>query len=174
MRIRFWKVWALAAGFMTAAAFVPALFGQEVEAKTPAAKAKDAPAVATTTSKGRTIKLDLAISSDSASKGCRIEVKPANATCHFEAQTIEIDSATKKAARQTVTLKDVEIRGADRNVAVAFTIREADGTTKTIYRGYRVAAAPKPGQVEQFTCWMSTPSRSASVVATPDPSPTRR
>lgn len=169
MRIRFWKVCALAAGFMTASAFVPSLFGQEAQAKAqPKAKPK-----ADASAGKRTIELQLALSSGSGSKGCKIEVKPANATCHFEPQSIEIDAAGSRAAKRSVTLKDVEIRGADRNVAVAITIREADGTAKTIYRGYRVAADLKPGQVEQFTCWMTSPSRSA-VVAAPDPAPTRR
>ncbi|OJW14726.1 MAG: hypothetical protein BGO49_17230 [Planctomycetales bacterium 71-10] len=172
MRIRFWKVWALAAGFMTASAFIPALYGQEAQAKaTPKekAKAKTEPDAAGK----RTIELQLALSSGSGSKGCKIEVKPANASCRFEPQTIDIDGAGSRASQRSVTLKDVEIRGADRNVAVAITIREADGTAKTIYRGYRVAAEPKPGQVEHFTCWMTSPSRSA-VVAAPDPAPTRR
>lgn len=171
MRIRFWKVWTLAAGFMTASAFLPSLHGQEAQAKsTPKEKAK---ANATADPAKRTIELQLALSSGSGSKGCKIEVKPANASCRFEPQTLEIDAAGSRASKRSVTLKDVEIRGADRNVAVAITIREADGTAKTIYRGYRVAAEPKPGQVEQFTCWMTSPSRSA-VVAAPDPAPTRR
>lgn len=171
MQIRFWKVWTLAAGFMTASAFVPSLFGQEAAANTqPKEKAKAADAAG---AKSRTIELHLALSSGSGSKGCKIEVKPANASCHFAAQTIEVPAGSTKAVKEKVTLKDVEIRGADRNLAVAITIREADGTAKTVYRGYRVAAELKPSQVEQFTCWMTSPSRSA-VVAAPDPAPTRR
>jgi hypothetical protein len=115
--------------------------------------------------------LDLAVE---VGGGCKIEVKPANPTCRFTTKVIEVPAGSSKAVKkEKVTLDDVEIRGADRNLSVAITIHEVDGTNKTVYRGYRVVAAPKPGQVEQFTCWMTSASRSA-VIAAPDPAPTRR
>lgn len=168
MRIRSWKVWALAAGLLTS----PSLFGQEAATPTKAAPGPQAEKPKAAAPSGRKVVLEVAVSSGTQGDGCKIEVKPANASCRFTAKTIEVPAGGARAVKEKVTLEDVEILGADRNLSVAITIREADGASKTVYRGYRVAASPKPGQVEQFTCWMTSPSRSAVIAA--DPAPTRR
>lgn len=169
MRIRSWKVWALAAGFLTASAFSPSLFGRD---EPPKAEPKAAPK-ADAPSSGRKVQLEIAVTSGAGDDGCKIEVKPANATCRFTAKPIEIPAGGGRTIKEKVTLEDVELRGADRNLLVAITIREAGGATKTVYRGYRVVAEPRPGQVESFSCWTTAPSR-AAVVAAPEPAPTRR
>jgi len=167
MRVRFWNAWALAAGFVTASVFAAPLFGQESKpapkAKTvePAAEATAEPAADKDKPKGRTIELVLSVSGLGA-KGCEIEIKPGNPACAFKPKTVHVKAGS---SNQHVQLKDVEIRGADRNCSVALTIREEGQPAKTIYRGYRVAANPKPGSVESFICWMSTPSKSAAIAA---------
>ncbi|WP_337174995.1 hypothetical protein [Paludisphaera sp.] len=173
MRIRFWKVWALTAGFLTASALAPSLSGQEAAAGSKAKPAPTAEKPKAAAASGRKVVLEIAVSSGTRGEGCKIEVKPANATCRFTAKTVEVSAGGGNADKEKVTLDDVEILGADRNLSVAITIHEADGASKTVYRGYRVAAEPKSGRPEQFTCWITSPSRSA-VIAAPDPAPTRR
>jgi hypothetical protein len=174
MRLRFWSASALAAGFVTALIFVRPIFGQD---------AKPAPASATATksspkpddsaptvakAKGRAIDLKLAIAGLS-SKGCEVDVKPGNPACVFKPQTLRV----KPDGQVTVSLKEVEIRGADRNCSIALTIREEGQPAKTIYRGYRVAAVAKPGSAESFLCCLSSPSKVAAVAAS-TPAATRR
>ncbi|MDG3006887.1 hypothetical protein [Paludisphaera mucosa] len=166
MRVRFWKVSALAAGFVTASVFVPTLFGQEAKAapgpKKPTVEAPRAKV------KSRSIELKVAIS-DLGAKGCELEIKPANASCVFKPQVLRVEPGGTVDA----SLKDVEIRGADRNCALALTIREEGQPAKTVYRGYRVAADPRPGSTEKFVCYMSSPSKVAAIAASGAP-PARR
>lgn len=167
MRVSIWNAWALAAGFVTASVLVPPLFGQEAK-PAPGAKDKAPHAAAAAPSQGRTIGLQLAIAG-LRSKGCEVDVKPANPSCVFKPTTLRVAAEGKA----SVVLKDVEVRGADRNCAIALTIREEGQPPKTIYRGYRVAAAPKAGGVENFVCYVSSPSKVAAVAAQ-DSAPVRR
>jgi len=169
MRLRFWNATALAAGFVTASALAPSLFGQDAAPATDRAPAAEKTAAAPAASgKGRLIELRLAIAG-LGPKGCDVDVKPGNPTCVFKPQSLHVKSDGKL----LVAIKDVELRGADRNCAVALTIREEGQPAKTIYRGYRVAADPKPGSAESFLCCLSSPSKVAAVAETTPPA-TRR
>jgi len=175
MRIRFWKASALAAGVVTGSVLVGPLFGQETKtASAPAASAKATAAESTkATSKGRTIDMELLIT-DVSSKGCDVEVKPANPSCVFKPQVFHLEPRTNRGEGvKVVRLADVDIRGADRNCAVAVTIRNDGLPPKTIYRGFRVSATPKPGAVEKFQTCMSCPTKDSNV-ATSDAPTTRR
>ncbi|WP_165248901.1 hypothetical protein [Paludisphaera soli] len=168
MRLRFWSASALAAGFVTALVFVRPIFGQDA-GPAPATNPKtEAAAPAVEKAKGRAIDLKLAIAG-LGSKGCEVDVKPGNPTCVFRPQTLRV----KADGQVTVSLKEVEIRGADRNCSIALTIREDGQPAKTIYRGYRVAAVARPGTAESFLCCLSSPSKVAAVAGS-TPAATRR
>lgn len=170
MRISFWKASTLAAGFVTGWVFMGPLYGQETKAGSAPAAAKATP---TPTPKGRTVALKLVLSGVS-SKGCKIEVKPANPSCVFKPETFHQTPQTRLGeGATTVTLKDVDVRGADRNCAVAVTIHQDGLPPKTFYRGFRVAANPKPGAVESFETCMSCQIK-ASSIATSEVPETRR
>ena len=172
MRISFWKASTLAAGFVTGWVFMGPLYGQETRAGSAPAEAKRK-ATPTPTPKGRTIALKLVLSGVS-SKGCKIEVKPANPSCAFKPETFHQTPQTQLGEGATiVTLKDVDIRGADRNCAVAVTIRQEGLPPKTFYRGFRVAANPKPGAVESFETCMSCQTKPSSIATSSAPA-TRR
>jgi len=170
MRLRFWNATALAAGFVTASALAPSLFGQDAAPATDRSPAPEkAAAVAPAApGKGRLIELRLAIAG-LGPKGCDVDVKPGNPTCVFKPQSLHV----KADGKLLVSLKDVELRGADRNCAVALTIREEGQPAKTIFRGYRVAADSKPGSAESFLCCLSSPSKVAAVAGS-TPAATRR
>ncbi|AMV36514.1 hypothetical protein [Planctomyces sp. SH-PL62] len=158
MRLRFWNASALAAGFVTASVLVPFSFGQ---GSRPAAAEKTPTAASAEKGQGRDIELKLAIAG-LGSKGCDIDVKPGNPACVFKAQTLHV----KPDGQVLVELKDVKIRGADRNCSIALTIREEGQPAKTVYRGYRLAAEAKEGAVESFLCCLSSPSKVAAIAAT--------
>ncbi|WP_165066790.1 hypothetical protein [Paludisphaera rhizosphaerae] len=173
MRIRFWKASALAAGIVTGSVLGGPLFGQETKntpvPPVPATGKATADEPAKATPKGRTIALKLVVS-DVGSKGCEVEVKPANPSCVFKTQSFHLDPLTGLGeSKKLVTLTDVDIRGADRNCAVAVTVRQDGLPPKTIYRGFRVAASPKPGAVESFETCMSCPTKASSIATTDKP-----
>ncbi len=97
-----------------------------------------------------TMRLNLAVEGLGAA-GCEIEVKPANAGCRFQAGPA---SHVASDGRANITLRDVEIRGADKMCTVAITVREPGQPAVTIYRGYRVSSI-KPGTVPTFPCFVS-------------------
>jgi hypothetical protein len=117
------------------------------------------------------------------SDGCDVEVKPANASCKFRAYkvTMERGKAVRgKEGAQHVSseghafleLKDVELRGADRVCAVAITVSEPGQSSKTVYRGFRLPSRPEGGSaapagaVPTFTCYLSSPSKVATIEQT--------
>ncbi len=92
-------------------------------------------------------------------EGCMVEVKPANAGCKFRAPApLRVSSE----GRTELELKDVEIRSADHTCTVAITVREPGQTSKTIYRGFRMANRPAPApktataSIPTFTCYLSS------------------
>jgi hypothetical protein len=97
-----------------------------------------------------TMCLDLSVEGLGAA-GCDVEVKPANAGCRFQAVPAKHVPSYGKAS---VTLRDVEIRGADKMCTVAITVRQPGQPTVTVYRGYRVSSL-KPGTVPTFPCFVS-------------------
>lgn len=176
MRIRFWKASVLAAGIVTGSVLVGPLFGQEAKAVPPSAASDQAkpPEPPKSASKGRTIELELVVT-DVGATGCEVEVKPANPSCVFKAQAFHLDrAATMDAGKLIVTLANVDVRGADRNCAVAVTIRQQDLPPKTIYRGFRVSATTKPGAVERFQTCMSCPTKASTVATSREASAARR
>jgi hypothetical protein len=93
-------------------------------------------------------------------KGCDIEVKSAHAGCRFRpVPLIHIDS---KKGTVTADLRDVEIRGTDRLLSLAITVREGTQPPKTIYRAYRLSNKPSAGNTPPtFACYVSSPSKVA-------------
>lgn len=175
MRIKIWKASALAAGFVTGSIFVGPLFGQETKTVPPPANStgKSTADDAKPALKGRTIEVSLLVT-DMGTNGCEIEIGPANPSCVFKPQTLHLDRRTGLGeGRKVVRLTDVDIRGADRNCAVAVTIRQEGLPPKTFYRGFRVAANPKPGGVESFETCLSCPTKASSIATSKAPA-TRR
>ena len=116
------------------------------------------------------------------SKGCDIQVKPGNASCKFSTiyekrgenrQFIAADGFSR------LELRDVELRGADRTITVAITVREPGQAAKTFYRGFRLTTKPDArtqgatASAPVFTCYLSSPSKLAKVAKT-DESGTRK
>jgi hypothetical protein len=120
------------------------------------AKAENADAPA----KGRSVELELRIGG-LGEQGCDVEVKPGNASCHFKKQTQHVASEGKL----TLVIKEVELRGVDRNCTFAIILREKGQSPKTVYRGFRMAAATDATseRTESFTCFMSSPSKVAGL-----------
>ena len=97
-------------------------------------------------------------------EGCMVEVKPANPGCKFRAPApLRVSSE----GRTEIELKDVEIRSAEQTCTVAITVREPGQSSKTIYRGFRMANRPASAAksasapIPTFTCYLS--SRLAAV-----------
>ncbi len=106
--------------------------------------------------KGRTVELQLAIGGLTEA-GCDVEVKPGNAACRFKKQSSHVSSEGKL----KLVIRDVELRGVDRNCTFAIILREKGQPPKTVYRGFRMAADSKSERSESFTCFMSSPSKVA-------------
>jgi hypothetical protein len=118
------------------------------------------------------------------SEGCDVEVKPGNASCKFRVNKSAMNGAKTvrgKEGRQHVSseghalleLTDVQLRGADRVCTVAITVLEPGQTSKTVYRGFRLAprteagvSASASGTVPSFTCYLSSPSKVATIEQT--------
>jgi hypothetical protein len=102
------------------------------------------------------------------SKGCDVQVKPGNASCKFSTiyeKRAENRQFIASDGKASLELRDVELRGADRTITVAITVREPGQSTKTFYRGFRLPAKPDAkGQATatsapMFTCYLSSPSK---------------
>ena len=79
------------------------------------------------------------------SEGCDVQVKPGNASCKFSPvykKRGENHQFVPSDGYGSVELRDIELRGADRTITVAITIREKGQTAKTFYRGFRLKAKP--------------------------------
>jgi hypothetical protein len=115
------------------------------------------------------VQLDLVVAG-LGDEGCEVQVKPGNASCKFSPvyrkrgenhQFIAADGHGR------VELRDIELRGADRTITVAITVREKGQAAKTFYRGFRLKT--KPDKHDQgavpaaptFTCYLSSPSKLA-------------
>jgi hypothetical protein len=114
-------------------------------------------------------------------EGCDVEVKPGNASCKFRTLNVTKDRAiagrgqdgpqhVSSEGHAFLELRDVELRGADRTCTVAITVREPGQSSKTVYRGFRLAPRPEGGgvastgnSVPAFTCYLSSPSKLAKV-----------
>jgi hypothetical protein len=104
-----------------------------------------------------TIELNLVIAG-LGREGCDVDVKPANPGCKFRASS---QQHVPSEGRATLSLRDVEIRGADHTCTVAITVREPGQAPKTIYRGFRLATptATPPlaaSAIPSFTCYLSS------------------
>ena len=117
------------------------------------------------------VHLDLAVAGLS-SKGCDVQVKPGNASCKFSTiyeKPGENHQFIASSGKSSVELRDVELRGADRTITVAVTIRESGQPTRTFYRGFRLTAKPDanakasaaPPSAPVFACYLSAPSKLA-------------
>jgi hypothetical protein len=95
--------------------------------------------------------------------GCEVEVRPGSRSCRFKPQEQHVNSVGKA----SFVLKDVELRGADRNCTFAITVREPGQAPKTIYRGFRLSTKPDSPRTasasHSFTCFMNSPSRLAGL-----------
>jgi hypothetical protein len=122
--------------------------------------------------------LDLAIAG-LGSEGCDVQIKPGNASCKFSPvyeKRGENHQFVPSDGYATVKLRDIELRGADRTITVAITIREKGQAAKTFYRGFRLEAKPDANDREAksaaptFNCYLSSPSK----IAKSEQSRTRR
>jgi hypothetical protein len=113
------------------------------------------------------------------SEGCDVQVKPGNSSCKFSPiyeKRGETRQFVPQEGRASLELRDVELRGAERTILVAVTIRESGQAERTFYRGFRlttkreVKAANAPAAPPAFTCYLSSPSKLAKA----DESRTRR
>lgn len=170
MRVLSRMALAMAAG---AWIFPASLCLAEVDKPTPAPKAEK-PADAPTTQsrndaesqspgKGRKVELRLVIGGLGV-EGCDVEVKPGNAACRFKKKTSHVPSNGKV----TLEIREVELRGVDRNCTFAIVLREKGQEPKTVYRGFRLAADADADdstseRTESFTCYMSSPSKVAGL-----------
>ncbi|MDR3636447.1 MAG: hypothetical protein P4L84_21770 [Isosphaeraceae bacterium] len=95
--------------------------------------------------------------------GCDIEIKPGHPGCRFEKITQHVDSDGK----QTVVIKDVECRNANRDCSFAITVKEPGQPDSTVRRGFRVAAPDpdRPAQSPSFACFINSPSKVARAAA---------
>jgi hypothetical protein len=105
-------------------------------------------------------------------EGCDVEVKPGNASCKFRpiygtGKRGETRQHIGEDGRGGLELRDVEMRGADRTIAVAITVREPNQSSKTFYRGFRLPSKPeasagaKAPSAPSFVCYLSSPSKLA-------------
>jgi len=117
------------------------------------------------------VRLDLVIAG-LGREGCDVEVKPGNASCKFCAlneRGTQGRQHVSSEGRATLQLRDVELRGADRNCTVAITVHEPGQAVKTIYRGFRLAprsdaaGSSTATAVPILTCYLSSPSKLAKV-----------
>jgi hypothetical protein len=90
------------------------------------------------------------------SSGCDVEIKPGSRSCRFKPQHQHVNTQ----GRGRFLIKDVELRGADRNCIFAITLKEPGEASRTIYRGFRMTTSPSAG-TQAFTCYTNSPSRLA-------------
>jgi hypothetical protein len=111
------------------------------------------------------VKLVLRIAGLSAS-GCDVEIKPATPACRFRPLKRHVGASGEL---DNILIKDLEVRGADRNVSFAITVNEQGQKPRTILRGFRLAARPAGENASSrstpttpsFVCWLSSPSKLA-------------
>ena len=114
----------------------------------PTARAEDKPPVTK-------VKLEIRIAGLS-HDGSDIEIKPAHAGCQFKTATYHVTQQ----GRASLLLEDVQSSSADRDCALAITLKEAGQPARTIRRGLRLVAPPS-GSIPSLTCYMSSPSKLA-------------
>lgn len=104
------------------------------------------------------VRLELAIAGLNRG-GCDVEVKPGHSGCKFQTLTQHIGQGGKA----TLTLKNVECSGTDRDCAFVITIKESGHADKTIHRGLRLSTPEegKPATVPTLSCFVSSPSKIA-------------
>ena len=95
--------------------------------------------------------------------GCDVEVKPAHPGCRFEKVTRHVT----KEGIQTLVIKNVECRTADRDCSFAITVKEPGQTDTTVRRGFQLPApdADRPVRTPYFECFISAPSKIARAEA---------
>lgn len=95
--------------------------------------------------------------------GCDVEVKPAHAGCRFEKVTAHVSAE----GEQTVMLKDVECRNADRDCSFVITIKEDGQVDNIVRRGFRLPAPDpdRPAATPAFECYINAPSKLARAEA---------
>jgi hypothetical protein len=120
-------------------------------------------------------------------EGCDVEVTPGNPSCRFRVVNMTRDGGKlvrSKDGKQHVSsighavleLQNVELRGADRTCTMKITVHESGKAPKTVFRGFRLPARTEAGatvtasQAPTFTCYLSSPSK----VATVDPAQARK
>jgi hypothetical protein len=95
--------------------------------------------------------------------GCDVDVKPGNRGCRFRPQTAHLGSD----GTAHFLFRDVELRGADQNCMFSITIREPGQDSRTVYRGFRIAArtpeAASKKSAQSFTCYVNSPSKLAGL-----------
>lgn len=97
-------------------------------------------------------------------EGCLVEIKPATPACRFTPIKRKVGSSGRV---DNIMIKDLQVRGVDRNCSLAITVTEPGRKPRTILRGFRLAAPPAdpiaPVPVQSFSCWLSSPSRIAII-----------
>ena len=113
-------------------------------------------------------------------EGCDVEVTPGNSSCKFRVINLAREGGKLVRAKDgaqhvssvghaVLELQNVELRGADRTCTVKIKVQESGQPPKTVYRGFRLPARAEPGapltasQAPTFTCYLSSPSKVATV-----------
>ena len=108
----------------------------------------------------RLVRVDLRIAG-LGHEGCTVEIKPGHAGCKFDAVTEHVDGSGQK----VFALKNIRISGADRDCAVAITIKEPGHPVKTVHRGLRLSADTPKGTAQTLSCYLNSPSKIARAEA---------
>lgn len=141
----------------TAAATAP----KHDESAAPTSKDGEKAEESESSGKGRSVQLHLVIGG-LGKEGCDVEIKPGNASCRFKKQKCHVTADGKA----TLRVREIELRGVDRNCTFAITMSEKGQSPKTVYRGFRMAAPDddsSSARTESFTCFMSSPSKVAGL-----------
>jgi hypothetical protein len=104
------------------------------------------------------VKLTLRIAGLS-NEGCDVEIKPGHPGCRFETVTRHVSAR----GEETVLLRDVQCRNADRDCSFRITVNEPGQSPSTVRRGFQLAAPDpdRPSPTPSFACFINAPSKVA-------------
>jgi len=96
-------------------------------------------------------------------EGCDVEIKPGHPGCRFEKVLQHVETR----GEESVVIKDLECRNADRDCSFVITVKEPGQLDSTVRRGFRLAAPDpdRPAQAPSFACFINSPSKVARAAA---------
>jgi hypothetical protein len=138
----------------------PAIFGQTPGTAKSEKTVKGAEQSEKSAQNTRPVRLLLRIAGLGAD-GCDVAIKPANPTCRFK----PIKKHVNPSGELAVEIKDMEVRGVNRNCSFSITVNEPAQKPRTILRGFRLDAKPadQAPTIQTFACFLSSPSKLARI-----------